>query len=54
MSTIRLEHALLEDGVADDVLLEIEGRSINSVRVHGQSMASVGCCNDRPATGIPG
>ena len=28
MSTIRLEHALLEDGVADDVLLEVEGGRI--------------------------
>ena len=35
MSTIRLEHALLEDGVADDVLLEVEDGRINSVDFTG-------------------
>jgi formiminoglutamate deiminase len=39
---LRLEHALLEDGVADDVLLEIEGEVITSVRVGGQSMSPMG------------
>ena len=42
MSTIRLEHALLDDGVADDVLLEIEDGRINSVRVIGQSLTLSG------------
>ena len=36
------EHALLEDGVADDVLLEVEGGRINSVRVDGQSLTLTG------------
>ncbi len=36
MSTLRLEHALLEDGVRSDVLLEVEDGRINSVRAGGQ------------------
>jgi formiminoglutamate deiminase len=42
MSWLRLEHALLPDGVADDVLLEIEDGIIESVRVEGQNSRQVG------------
>ena len=58
MNTIRLEHALLDDGVADDVLLEVGDGTINSVRLHGQPMASSGVATTEPAmdtrlTGYP-
>jgi formiminoglutamate deiminase len=55
---LRLEHALLEDDVADDVLLEIEDGAIRSVRLPGQFMASSGVATTEPAmdtrlTGYP-
>ena len=34
---LELEHALLEDGVHDDVLLEIEDGRIKSVRADGKT-----------------
>ncbi len=39
---LHLEHALLEDGVADDVHLEIEGGRIISVRADGQFLGREG------------
>ncbi len=39
---LRLEHALLEDGVASDVLLEVEDGVIKTVRVNGQSQTFSG------------
>jgi formiminoglutamate deiminase len=39
---LRLEHALLEDGVASDVHLELDGGWITSVRVLGRSLGSSG------------
>jgi formiminoglutamate deiminase len=42
MTTLHLQHALLPDGVADDVLLEVEGGMIESVEVGRQNPTRAG------------